>query len=82
MYLRIFGSFKSAKNNWVRKSQIRKSQIRKSQIRKSQKIYGPHMANPQIATFAKATQIPKNCVFKYADLRYVELTSGPPTIEN
>jgi len=37
MYLRICGSFKSATNNWIRKSEIRKSQkyiVRKSQIRK------------------------------------------------
>jgi hypothetical protein len=35
MYLRIFGSFTPAKNDWVRKSQIRKSQkymVSKSQI--------------------------------------------------
>ncbi len=49
MYLRICGSFKSAKNNWVRKSQIRKSQ----------KMYGPQIANrkSQIATFAESPQI-------------------------
>jgi hypothetical protein len=47
MYLRICRSFKSAKDNWVRKSQIRKSQ----------KIYDPQIANTKIATSAERSQI-------------------------
>jgi hypothetical protein len=49
MYLRIFGNVKSDKNNWYAN--------RKSENPKIAKIYYPHMSNPQIATFAKATQI-------------------------
>ncbi len=45
LYLSFCGSFKSSKNNWVRKLQIRKSQKY------------PHIANPQIATFADGPQI-------------------------
>jgi hypothetical protein len=41
MHLRICGSCKSAKNNWVRKSQVRKL----------------HIADPQNATFAEGPQI-------------------------
>jgi hypothetical protein len=44
MYLLICGSFKSAKNNWVHKSQIAK-------------IYGLQIANPQISTMAEGPQI-------------------------
>ncbi len=47
MFLRIWGNFKSAKNN----------SFRKSQIRKLLKIYGPQIANRQIATFAEGPQI-------------------------
>jgi hypothetical protein len=46
MHLLICGSLKSAKSNWVRKSQIRKSQ----------KTHRPQIANPQIATFAEGSQ--------------------------
>jgi hypothetical protein len=42
-----FYSFKSAKTNWALK-------IAKSQI---EKIYGPQIANPQLATFAEGPQI-------------------------
>ncbi len=42
MYLRICGSLKSAKSNWVRKSQLRKSQITKNTV------YGLQTANFQI----------------------------------
>jgi hypothetical protein len=69
MYLGICESFKSAKNNWVRKSQIRKLQ----------NIHSPRMVNPQTATFAERPQIGKNFVRKFADLRFVELICGLPT---
>ncbi len=69
MFLRICGSFKSAKNNWARKSQICKSQ----------KVYGPQIANPQIATFQEGPQIQKNQVQNLADLQFAELICGPPT---
>jgi hypothetical protein len=43
-----------AKQRWARKSYLL---VRQSQISKSQKIYGPQIANPQIATFAEGLQI-------------------------
>jgi hypothetical protein len=50
MYLWICGSFKTAKNNWVRKSA-------NPQIANHKKIYGPQIANLQMATFAVGPQI-------------------------
>jgi hypothetical protein len=70
MYRRICGSFKSAKNNWVRKSQILKSQkymFRKSQIRK-------------LLHLRKVRRyLTKIKVHKFADLRFAELIFGPST---
>ncbi len=43
----ICGSFKSAKNNWVHKSQIRKSQNN----------HGPQIGNLQIAKYVDGPQI-------------------------
>jgi hypothetical protein len=47
IYLLICGIFKSANNNWVRKSQIRKSP----------KVYGPQILKPQIDTFVECPKI-------------------------
>ncbi len=64
-YVRICGSFKSAKNNWVDRSQIAKS------------IWS---ANPQNAAFAEGPQISqKILVRKFADLQFAKLIGGPPT---
>jgi hypothetical protein len=49
MYLLICGSFMSAKNNWVHKSQIRKSQ--------EYTVWSAKFANPQISTMAEGPQI-------------------------
>jgi hypothetical protein len=71
IYLRNCGIFKSANNNWVRKSQIRKSP----------KIYGPQILKPQIDTFVEGPKIYKKR-FKSANLRicgFAELICGPPT---
>jgi hypothetical protein len=37
--------------------QVANPQISNPQIRKSKRIYGPHIANPQTATFGEGLQI-------------------------
>jgi|LakMenEpi03Aug12_release.lakeMendotaPanAssembly.Ray.scaffolds.fasta_scaffold1228755_2 hypothetical protein len=71
MYLRIWGSFKSAKKLGL--------QIANPQIAK---IYGPQITNPQIATFAEGPRIFKKIqVRKFADLRFANIFADLPPLE-
>jgi hypothetical protein len=74
MYLRICGSFKSSKNNWVRKSQICKSQKytvgAESLCRCRRKVRYLKRIYHESQKYLKALKI--NLYSSYADLFYSE----------
>jgi hypothetical protein len=65
MYLRICGVLRLQKNNW---------------LRKSRKLYGPQIANPQIAAFVASSANKKQMLS--ANLLSAELSCGQPTSGN
>jgi hypothetical protein len=68
MFLRFWGSLKSAQDNWIRKSANRKKYIvRKSQIRKV-------LHQGKVCKSLKIIFSPQ-----ITDLRFAELFCGPPT---
>jgi hypothetical protein len=67
MYLRICGVLRLQKNNW---------------LRKSRKLYGPQIANPQIAVFAASSANIKQMLSANLRICYLRnLVADSPPLE-